>query len=146
MKRLTPLILAIPLTLTGCGSSAETESAPETTVQTEWASSDEKLTVFMEHVCQRDGHDSTILPETQASSAAIHVLADENATQEDRKIALEVSLYSMGNAQEAPVPLSLTPGGPGTCEGWVWEKHLDRVYDREYADFTYAEAREVGAV
>ena len=168
-RRLLPLLAAGTLLLTGCSGDAETtthESA-HTSVQietvepqSEWEDDDQKLRVFMDHVCWRDGHESTLEPHTHATTAAVGVMADPASTPEDEKIALSIITrpadayeqdvaWAEAAGEEVPedtVPRTLTPEGEGSCSGWVWEKHLEQAYEKEYADFTFEKARSEGAI
>lgn len=164
MKRLAPLILAVPLLLAGCATDADESPTPETTTEaktlTDWADPDEKITTFSEHICARDGIESSMEPYTQSAEVAVGVLAEPTSTQEDKMIALDISTrpadayeqdvaWAEAAGEPVPddvVPRTLTPNHAATCEGWVWEKHLEQAYLKEYEDFTFEEARRAGAI
>lgn len=153
------------LLLAGCSDAAESDEVAEVAVktvepQTDWVDEDQKLRVFMEHVCWRDGHESTMDSYTQASTVAVAVMADSASSQADKMIAMNIITrpadayeedvaWAEAAGEEVPensVPRTLTPEGGGTCSGWVWEKHLEQAYNKEYESFTFEEARSVGAI
>lgn len=169
-RTLLTAVISSALLMAGCSSPAETDEALQNdstaaiaeAPQNDWIDRDQKLAVFMEHVCWRDGHQSTLDPYTQAVSVAVGVLADPASTPEDKKIALSITIrpadayeQDVARAEAAAadgeyipvdtVPRTLTPE-VGTCSGWVWEKHLEQVYAEEYDDFTFEEARRVKAI
>lgn len=174
MKRTLTLMAFVALFLTGCssaGSDAAAESddqrsqIPIETIepQKDWVDEDQKLRTFMQYICYRDGVESEILPYTHATAAAVGVLADTTATPEDKRIALEITTLPEDWYEQAwahheaavaageysvfdEVPRTLTPNNAATCEGWVWEKHLEQAFVKEFDTFTFEQAREANVI
>lgn len=160
-KAITASLTAMAITLTACSSNEnadmEAVPTPEPAVETTFRDLDHEVESFIRYICKRDGHQQTIEPAVQASSVAVEVLADENASPEDKQIAIDITTRPDGYEQdvaraeaagepvpEDSVPRTLTPEGSGSCSGWVWEQHLTYTFDDEFEDFTYETAKEAG--
>lgn len=171
MKRTLTLMAFVALSLTGCSSTDSDVAAesddPQSRIpietiepQTDWIDEDQKLRTFLEYVCIRDGVKSELEPHIQANTAAVGVLADSSSSPKDKRIALEITTrpadayeddlaWAEATGEELPatsVPRTLTPNNPGICEGWVWEKHLEQAYLKEFDTFTFKQAREMNAI
>lgn len=90
-------------------------------------------------------------------------MADTESSAEDKKIALEImtrpsDAYEQDLARHEAgiaageysefngIPRTLTPNNPLTCEGWVWEKHLEQAFVQEFDTFTFGKAREANVI
>lgn len=123
-----------PLTLVGCGAPDFQDEA-------------QKEQIYEAYVCRETLQASESRKSTYASEAATHVLADEQASQTDKKTALEVSMAGMGHKEGySGPPLTTSPDGE-SCYGWVWEKYFEsRRQGDEYDTFTWQDAEDAGVI
>lgn len=136
MKRVITLAAALtaPLALTGCGSQDFQDEA-------------QKEQVYEAYVCNETTQASESRKSTYASEASTHVLSDPDATQADKKTALEVKMAGMGykDGYSGP-PLTTSPDGE-SCYGWVWEKYYEsRRQGDEFENFTWQDAEDAGVI
>lgn len=134
-------IAAVSLLLAGCSSEEfETEA--------------EKRTAFADYVCARDVNSEVAL----WSGVTTEVLSDPASSPEEKAKALQVmtvdhsvidgewEYYKQDPTFEPMTSYRIDPESDGNCYGWVWEKHLEIVQTREYAEFTYSDARDAGVL
>lgn len=105
----------------------------------DFADREEKRELYEEYECEKARQlDEGIV----ASSAAIDVLADSNASPSEKETALGVQLDLRG-LLESDVPLTPTPH-TSRCEGWVWETRMKYLDPQKFKDFTYQDAKAAG--
>ena len=107
----------------------------------------QKQELFDAYICDQTLQASESLQKSYATQAAIDVLADENASTQERKIALSMSMASMGHGAgyDGP-PLTTTPDGK-SCYGWVWDHYIEKQRaSEEYDTFTWKQAEEAGVI
>ncbi|MDO5374122.1 MAG: hypothetical protein Q4F10_11765 [Corynebacterium glutamicum] len=133
-KKLLPL-LGVSLLLASCATNDFTDEA-------------QKQAAFEKYVCARDA-DSGI---NYGRQMGVAVMADTEATPDDKIIALELTLRTDDAYQtqlemaeyggETPISPRLDPDEDGDCHGWVWDKYIEEETAEEYDAFTYEMARE----
>ena len=136
MKKIFPAsVLALALTLGACSA------------QPDFKDEAQKQEIFDAYVCKETLEASESRKSTYASEAATEVLADENASDEDQKVALRVTMAAMGHdaGYEGP-PLTTSPDGE-SCYGWVWDHYAEkRRSSDEYENFTWEQAENAGVI
>lgn len=136
MKKIFPVsVLALALTLGACSA------------QTDFKDEAQKQEIFDAYVCKETLEASESRKSTYAGETATYVLADENTSDKDRKIALQVQMAAMGyDAGYDGPPLTTSPDGE-SCYGWVWDHYIEkRRASDEYANFTWEQAEDAGVI
>ncbi|WP_311342557.1 hypothetical protein [Corynebacterium riegelii] len=132
MKTLKALtIAALAVIFTACGATQDFQDEAQ------------KQEIFDTYICAQVIEASESLQESYANEVAMDVLADSAASEEDKKIALGVSMAYMGNdvGYDGP-PLTLSPDGEA-CYGWVWDRYIEKQRASEvYENFTWEQAEE----
>lgn len=132
--QLAALALTLPLALAGCSGQDFRDEA-------------QKEEAYGAYVCSGTIQASESRKSTYASEAATYVLADPEASEADKKIALEVKRAAMGHEDGySGPPLTTSPDGE-SCYGWVWEKYFEsRRQGDEYESFTWKDAEDAGII
>lgn len=134
-KEVIAPVLALAFTLNACSA------------QPEFKDEAQKEEIFDAYICKETLEASESRRSTYAGETAINVLADENTSDKDRKIALQVQMAAMGHdaGYDGP-PLTTSPDGE-SCYGWVWDHYIEkRRASDEYENFTWGQAEDAGVI
>lgn len=128
-------VLALAFTLNACSA------------QPDFKDEAQKEEIFDAYICKETLEASESRRSTYAGETAIDVLADENTSDKDRKIALQVQMAAMGyDAGYDGPPLTTSPDGE-SCYGWVWDHYIEkRRAGDEYENFTWDQAEDAGVI
>lgn len=134
-KEVIASVLALAFTLNACSA------------QPDFKDEAQKEEIFDAYICKETLEASESRRSTYAGETAIDVLADENTSDKDRKIALQVQMAAMGHdaGYDGP-PLTTSPDGE-SCYGWVWDHYIEkRRASDEYENFTWDQAEDAGVI
>lgn len=108
----------------------------------EWESEEQKREVFARYV--RDT--ALVIKDFGDDYLTRHAAerARTHGTREDRMKAEAILSPPNGESESHSEPRTIDPSGDGVCEGWVWDRHLDRSEERSLESFTAEWAVETG--
>lgn len=134
-KEVIAPMLALAFTLNACSA------------QPDFKDEAQKGEIFDAYICKETLEASESRRSTYAGETATDVLADENTSDKDRKIALQVQMAAMGyDAGYDGPPLTTSPDGE-SCYGWVWDHYIEkRRASEEYENFTWEQAEDAGVI